>query len=368
MSSLQSERNQDHRRFSIKSEQAEESAVESRFGLPSSETSGPVRTVEQRQEALEEFDRETNEFGSVSKSLESQYIENAILLIQNGDAELARNLLAKVLHENEDHLVALRWLGQTYVVTQEYAEAEECFRALIEKETSSDHMVDLADVLYAQGQDDEALVVYQEALDATSENSELLFNIYKNIGNIYVRAGDFAGAEENYNRAYTLNPDSDVLLVNYGTLEIQRQELGTAVRRFRQAVDINPQNDRAWLGLALVHREFGDHELAWANLEEALSINVANEVALNLCVDWGLKDNKDNLVIRYLEKYLEQEGHNNQRKMLLARILFMDQRVRRATMVLEEILHDDPDHKEALELVNEICAQQSALDEESALD
>ena len=68
-------------------------------------------------------------------------------------------------------------------------------------------------------------------------------------------------------------------MVNYGTLEIQRDNLEAAVERFRKAVQLNEANDRAWVGLALVHRHMGDLELSRANIERALDINPKNKTA-----------------------------------------------------------------------------------------
>ena len=53
-----------------------------------------------------------------------------------------------------------------------------------------------------------------------------------------------------YNKAYTLDPDSDVLLVNFGSLALFAVGNSTRHSRvFREAVTINDQNDKGWVGL-----------------------------------------------------------------------------------------------------------------------
>jgi Flp pilus assembly protein TadD len=177
--------------------------------------------------------------------------------------------------------------------------------------------------------------------NVTSDASQL-FEIYKNVGNIHVRAGDFESAEEFYNKAYTLKPDSDVLMVNYGTLEIQRESIEDAVQRFRCAVDINPNNDKGWVGLALVHRQMGDHELAWANIQRALDINRNNRTAIRLVVDWGIADNRESIAVERLQDYLEAEGEDAEMSFTLAKVFTHIGRLAEARLELERVLALDP--------------------------
>lgn len=162
-----------------------------------------------------------------------------------------------------------------------------------------------AEALYARGHDSEALSLYLRVLSFLNSDSPIHFTIFKNIGNIFVRAGDFDSAEENYNKAYALKPDSDVLMVNYGTLEIQRGAFDKALTCFRRAVDLNPQNDKGWVGLALIHREYGDFDLCWANLERALDENPLNETAITLVANWSHKDHREERAIPRLNTYME---------------------------------------------------------------
>jgi tetratricopeptide (TPR) repeat protein len=174
-------------------------------------------------------------------------------------------------------------------------------------------------------------------------DASLLFEVYKNVGNIHTRAGDFEAAEEYYDKAYTLRPDSDVLLVNYGTLEVQRGAWNEAVTRFRSAVEINAQSDRGWVGLALVHHSMGDFELAKANLQRALDINGANRTALKLAVDWAQADQNFTFAIAQLESYVGTQGFEDaEMAFLLARTLVQAGRFSAARIELERVLALDP--------------------------
>ena len=196
---------------------------------------------------------------------------------------------------------------------------------------------------------------YLKAMNLASTNSQILFSILKSLGNIAVKEANFTEAEDYYNKAYTLDPGSDVLLVNFGTLEIQKGDLERAKIRFRQAIDRNPVNDKAWVGLALIHREHGDKELARANIERALDLDEYNETALQLAIDWALHDGKVDSVISWIEESLdshiaEGEEDNLDRRFLLARLMFCCDRFKHAQKEVETILRADSNFEDARKL------------------
>jgi tetratricopeptide (TPR) repeat protein len=224
-----------------------------------------------------------------------------------------------------------------------YEEALKCFRARAKIVQTPEAGAQVAEILYLCERDEAALASYRDVLKNVVTDTTLLFDIYKNVGNIHTRAGDFEAAEEFYDKAYTLRPRSDVLLVNYGTLEIQRGAWNEAVTRFRSAVEINPQSDRGWVGLAMVHHSMGDFELAKANLQRALDINGANRTALKLAVDWAQADHQFGFAIEHLQNYLGTKGSEDAEiSFLLARTLVQAGQFRHARLEIERVLALDP--------------------------
>lgn len=174
------------------------------------------------------------------------------------------------------------------------------------KEKSSanfDSAVKAAEFCFQQGQFEIAKEKYLKALRYEHQEGPVLFNVYKNMGNIDLNLGDLDSAEENYNRAFAINEHSDILMVNYGSLAILRHDLSKAVQCFRRAVELNNQNSKAWVGLASIHREFGDHELAWANAERAIDIDPDMQVVAHLMLDWAFRDNEIERAIRSISIY-----------------------------------------------------------------
>lgn len=151
-----------------------------------------------------------------------------------------------------------------------------------------------------------ALKILHQILDETDGMDPILFDVYKHMGNIYLKCGDIEAAEEKYNQAHSINCEDENLTVNYGVLAIQRGEYSAARDRFSQAIQKNTSNDLAWVGLALVHRAHADHDLAKACLLRALDENNYNKMAIVNLHQWSEQDGTDvnsHLLQSYLEKF-----------------------------------------------------------------
>lgn len=300
--------------------------------LKSDVIAGPIRVPEQIHRAVAEFDQETCD----------ALLKNAEILENAGDYRLALNILRTVLIRKPDDLRALERMGRCLKEEGRYDEALKCYRALARTEKRLEAQINIAEIYYLSERDELALASYREVLKNVIEDQNRLFEIYKNVGNIHVRAGDFDAAQEFYDKAYTIHPNSDVLMVNYGTLEIQRENLDDAVQRFRRAVELNPENDRGWVGLALVHRQMGDHELAWANGLRALDINKRNRTAVRLIVEWGVMDLKYGDAVKRLQEYLEVDGEDAEMSFTLVKLFTQVGRLAEARLELERVLALDP--------------------------
>jgi tetratricopeptide (TPR) repeat protein len=201
--------------------------------------------------------------------------------------------------------------------------------------------VALADELFLLDRLPEARAQYIRALREPHIEGPVLFNVYKNLGNIALRDADLAAAEDFYNKAFTMNPDSDTLMVNYGSLHVQRGELDLAVQRFRRAVELNRSNPKAWLGLAVVHREFGDADLAWANLEAALDLQPENDTAIRLVADWANKDGEFERGLRRLGRYLSLKPDDAFMHMMMAKFYYFHVRLDEAYAHAQTALNQD---------------------------
>ena len=187
---------------------------------------GPVYRPDQKLEALRDF--EADERVGELNGLLSQ----ALLLIDNGDYRLAQAILRGALEKNPYFSEAIKWQSYCFRQLGDFENAIRCALARAKLDPGEESYCQLAELYYTVGHESESIKFYEKALAVIDYESPYLFEIYKNLGNICIRAGNLDAAEENYNRAYTLSPHSDVLLVNFGTLEIQRQNYDNAAERF----------------------------------------------------------------------------------------------------------------------------------------
>jgi tetratricopeptide (TPR) repeat protein len=303
---------------------------------------GPVMHRQNSAEAIAAFDAEESHPALKDPAYIQTLLKNALLLRENGEIDLAIHLLRNVLLRSPNHLDGLKQLGQCLRDCGRSYEAAKCFRAVLAQEKTPDSIFQLAEIYYLMENDAAARDLYRELLQNPGLTPDRIFEALKNIGNIQVRAGDFDGAEECYNKAYTINPNSDALMVNYGTLEIQRDNLAQALEHFRQALTLNPENDRAWVGLALIHRNMGDLELGRANIERAMDINPQNRTALKLLVEWTSTDGDWTCAIDRLKDYLAENGEDTEMSFSLAKILTHMHRLSEAEIEMERVLALDP--------------------------
>lgn len=308
-----------------------------------------------REEALRDFDRETEiaqtrELDKVVDGKVGTLLANARVLMKHQEFSLALNLLRTATNQDSKNIAILSLLAECLEKAQRLEEALKVRNIIVTIDCHFDQLQKLATLYYKLGQDEMASGKYFEALSMLTEENAALFDVYKNLGNILVRQGDFEGAEDYYNKAYTLNPQSDTLLVNFGTLEVQRQDFDKSLYCFRQAVEINRSNDKAWVGLAMVHSQFGDHELAWANLETALDINSSNRTAVHLLANWSLRDHRVEKSIEVLQAYLGEVDFDEALSLVLINLYCTNCQIVEAKLECERVLLWNPENQEVLEL------------------
>lgn len=270
----------------------------------------------------------------------------------NADFDL-EDLYCVMQTNSHDHQTALK-LSQKLLSAGKLNEALKVLQSLIKIDSGFETLLALGVLEYRLEMETEASRHLQEALLVAPEDDAGIFEIFKTLGNIFVRRGDFDSAEENYNKAYRLKPESDVLLVNLGTLCVQKQDWEGAVARFRSALELNLTNDKAWVGLAIGHRMKGDFELAWGNLEAALEYNPLNEAALTLALDWAPTDGTESRALEMLRAFLIEGGWNEKFSLAFAWLCWRRGERNLARLEAERLLAVNPSNEKAMQLIFEM--------------
>lgn len=272
----------------------------------------------------------------------SYLLSNAEVLLRHEEKEMAKVLIYEALSENSYHPVALKKANEFLDTKKNLDQMIKTQKVLCQVDSCFETISQQGHYYYLNSQDELALEKYFESISLVVETTPALFEVYKNMGNILTKAGDFDGAEEYFNKAFVLQPQSDVLLVNLGTLDLQRQEVNSALDRFRMALELNPENDKAWVGLALVHQKMGDEILAYANVENAIDINPGNRTAVHIFANWSVRDAKLTAAIEKLENYLSTVDLDKELSLVLVHLFCQMNQFELALLEIERVLLWDP--------------------------
>jgi len=282
-----------------------------------------------------------------------ELLRNADVLMKSGEPALALNLLRVASSQDSKNPVVLSRLAQGLETCHKFDEALVAWKALCKIQSKFEFVFSLAQCLYKLERDEEALQAYYECMSLVDFDRAELFDVYKNVGNILVKQGDFDAAEEYFNKAFSMNRDSDVLLVNIATLEFQRNDQEKALFGFRQALEINSLNDKAWVGLALLHQQMGDVELSLANLEKAIDINSKNRTALLLYGSWAKSMSEKMKASEYIGEYLTHFPEDVDLSLLGIQIFCQVKKTDLAEIELERAFMFSPLHAELSRLYQE---------------
>ncbi len=288
-----------------------------------------------------------------AESYQREYlIGSAQVLLDNNEFVLARNLYSYVLKDGVRDPVALRGLGICFFRLGEIVSAKKCFKALCELQATGDAHFWMGQCHLAQGDDTTAAVCFQKCGPL---EKDLQFDLLKNWGNCLTRMGKNEEAAEKYEQALRLNPDSDVLLVNLGTLSLQRQDTQNAETWFRRALALNAKNSKALCGLGLVALTYERAADAIELLQAALDLDSQNIVALHQLILLAEGPCPQVAIKPRLHQFLAREPRNVDIQVALAVVLFKEGAWKDSEAHADRALEIEPSHARAQELKSELA-------------
>ena len=193
-------------------------------------------------------------------------------------SDLIKNKQANVRLLEEASLFALE--------NRQWLLAENIFSSLLERRNRVLYLVGLGSAFCGQSRLDSAEEHYLSALDKITEPCFLLFIVYKSLGEIHLLKKNFRQAEEYYNKASTLNPHCQNLILHRAMMYLKEKNYKEAKEHFQTFIKSNLDSAKAWLGLALTRKALGDKLLALACLNRSLDFDPENFRALNLKKQW----------------------------------------------------------------------------------
>jgi tetratricopeptide (TPR) repeat protein len=237
---------------------------------------------------------ETSVFGQVESDLKNKKYNLALQRLLQISVQYSKSptyliYLAQVLRGMGDQTALIKTLTE-----------------LNKLQPSRDIEIELMSLLYKNGQINESLDIGLSLGDKTVTAKQKLA-IDHILLKIYIEENDFEGVQEliDHNQDFLMH--DDFFIWAQGLVYLSRQNRYKALQFFRKSLQLNNQNDQAWVSLALIHHEMADDELALANLEKALDCNPMNNVAVKLYSTWSAqKSENDQKALSSIQFYLSE--------------------------------------------------------------
>jgi tetratricopeptide (TPR) repeat protein len=297
-------------------------------------------------ESLSEHKTETEE------NLEPQFLfENARLLEETEDYILARNIYKNLIKKGQLLPESYAALAKSYEKEGYLEKAIQCYEEAIAFSSSLNYFTEKAALHIRLGDDDEAIKTLLHSLGLTSLSNEQLFEIHKSIGNCSTRIGNFDQAEYHYRKAYELNPNSDVLQVNVGSLALQKSEHDTALAHFNKALELNQNNEKAISGLGMVYLCQGQFLKAHNSFVKSLEMNLNNLGSIYNLVKCAYEIRSFKDTARLLKAYIESNPVSSNILYSYAGILFHEGNFLEAKLICSKILETSASHAGAQEMM-----------------
>lgn len=278
------------------------------------------------------------------------YLSEADLLLANGDFLLARNLFSYQLKKNLRDERAMEGLGICFLKLNEILAAKKCFKALWEMHQKARHAIYLG-LCYVQEQNTEAALALFAKVVSTSEiESSLRYEYFKAYGNQLMVAQKWDAAETEYIKALKEVPQSAAVLVNLGTLSLQRKRVSEATEFFKRALATDPGNSKALCGFGLVDLEKGSHETAEIYFEKALDQDSQNALALRFLVHLKMNSPNTQGLKARINTFLQQEPKHGEIRLAYATLLLQENRFSEALEQADEALKMMPQDPRILKI------------------
>jgi tetratricopeptide (TPR) repeat protein len=284
-------------------------------------------------------------------------VQNAELLLQVGEIELARNIFRAVLKSGESSDVAYAGLAACSDKEGLIEQAIQFAWDSVAFAPNKKGYQILSQLLVQQGRDQEAAQSLNRAIKSLELSAQEKAEYYKMIGNCMARLGQNPEAERAFKKALELSPASDETQANLGSLYLEQGQVADAKRCYQDAIASNPANDKAWVGLGLCFVSEGDKEAAHDAFSRSLERNLRNSTAIFHLVKCAYEIKKYSQAERMLSSYVDVAPVSPSLLYSLAGLQFHVGKKKEASQTAKRILQIKGDHQGARDLVKRIEAE-----------
>ena len=171
--------------------------------------------------------------------------------------------------------------GLCYVYLKQFDKAIDCFKKANASQKHDATYMQLGKCYEEQKNFKEALRVYQDALDFSPDNPDLLTTM----GLLWLRQGDTTRAVLHLGNAMTQDPRSTKAILGWGSITQDNQDLDVALVKYRIAAVLTPNSAQLWNNVGMCFFGKGHTIAAVACLKRALYIEPFEWI---VCYNLGL--------------------------------------------------------------------------------
>lgn len=177
-----------------------------------------------------------------------------ITLLKSDRIEEAKEKIELSLEQKPNNSNALFQLGACYKKEGNKQKAEELFKvALVENSENSSAIAELGLLYYDEQNFEEAKKLFFQAINLSSEN----FHLYFYVANCYYKSGKFRKSIEFYEKTLEYYPNHLEAIINYTVNLIDIGNVREALRKIRNAYQINRNSEKVLLIYALTGLKSG---------------------------------------------------------------------------------------------------------------
>lgn len=178
--------------------------------------------------------------------------------------------------------------------------------------------------------------------------------LFRNIGDCFMKLGDTPNGRANYLRATELDPFCAKTFIGLGTVALQEHNYHIAVPQFQKAVSLAPSDDMASLGLGLAFEGMTEIQESYNWTLRACTLNSENTVAIFNLVKLSYELDAYPDAEKILSKYVSLHPNDVNMAFTLGGIQFKLGKLVEAVKQMEAILVLDPTNERAQGLLTQI--------------
>ncbi|SME95600.1 tetratricopeptide repeat protein [Pseudobacteriovorax antillogorgiicola] len=178
-------------------------------------------------------------------------------------------------------------------------------------------------------------------------------NLYRLVGDCFVKLGDFESSKNSYIAAAELDPYSAKIYIGLGTIGLMKNSYDIAVLHFQKAISLAPDDEMANLGLGLAFQGMEERKEAMRWISKSLEINSENTAALFSLVKLANETEDFADAERLLTRYLKRHPNDYNFIYTLGGVIFKQGRYEEVIQLMKKIVDIDPRDQKAASLLKQ---------------